>query len=143
MYIVLDAENTIIDMASATANLTREGTLLRPEKQAAVAWAAAPMVGDHIIDGQHVADSPTRAAIAADRAALSALEQAIAALQGVQAKAEARVGALTVKEIAGWVATIDNVAAAANAAQFATRWQNYELHKTLLLIKLAELVLRR
>lgn len=138
LYIICDADDVIQDMASPQSNLARglpylqQGGHLYEDIDSSIgAW-----IGDHFDGITLTPDSPLRAIAEAEVQENTRLAKVMAALVGVKAGIEADVGALTLPEVEEWLVAIDNIGAANNAAQFATRWAAYEKKRTLFEIEL-------
>ncbi len=144
MFVICDASNVVQDMASTQSNLARglpyleEGGHLYDDVDSSIgAW-----VGDHFDGTTLTPDSPLRAIAEAEQQENTRLANVMAALVGVKVGIEADVGILTLPEVEQWLAAIDNVGAASNAAQFASRWAAYEKKRTLFEIALIRYLVR-
>ncbi len=115
----------------------REYPTTRCDTFAADAW-----VGDHFDGTTLTPDSPLRAIALAEEQENTRLGKVMAALVGIKGDIEAEVNALTLAEVTGWLAAINNVGASPNAATFATRWAAYEKKRTLFEIELIRLLVR-
>jgi len=135
-YLIADSANVIQDVASHEANLARGLPYLATGgHQYQVMTPLDAWVGDHFDGLVLTPDSPRRAAAAAAAQAAETRTALLTAFLAIEASLETDVGALTLANIQGWRASIDNVAAQTTIANFRAAWKTYEKKRTLLEIK--------
>jgi hypothetical protein len=140
-FVICDSAGVVQDLASQEANLSRGLPYLAAGGHQYTVASLDAWIGDHFDGTTLTQDSPLRAQAVADALVVSNRTALLTSLLETEAYLEADVGALTLANVQGWRASIDNVYAQTTIANFRTQWRLYEKKHTLFILKLVRQIL--